>query len=339
MVLTSPLQAATMPMGQATPDELVTIDALRVTVPSRVGRSEAVRGVSFGVRRGEALGVVGESGSGKTLTCRALLGMLPPGCQVSSGSIHFDGHELSRYGERQWRSAYGTRIGAVFQDPGSYLNPAVPVGRQISEVLRVKGGLSRSQARDRAIELLGRMGLHQPAHVYRQIPSELSGGMVQRALLAIAVSCEPELLVADEATSALDVTTQAEVVDLIRELKRDLGLAVVFVSHDLALVQELCDRVVVFYSGEVVEAGEMAEVTARPRHPYTKALLEVSSLAHEGAWLPVIPGHPPAPTDEIVGCRFAERCAMAIDACRAGPVPDRDIALGHLARCVRAEDL
>jgi peptide/nickel transport system ATP-binding protein len=338
MVITQTmLDESTLPVDDT--EDLVRIKGLRITVPARGGRVEAVRGASFTVKQGEALGIVGESGSGKTLTCRALLGVLPSGCEVSSGSIAFDGDDLSALGEREWRDVYGTRMGAVFQDPGSYLNPAAPVGRQIREVLQVKAKLSRKAAKRRAIELLGQMGLQHPERVYSQVPSELSGGMLQRVLLAIAVSCDPELVVADEATTALDVTTQAEVIALLKQLQRELGLAIVFVSHDLAVVQELCDRVVVFYSGEVVEVARLDAVVEHPYHPYTSALLAVSSLVHDGTDLPVIPGQAPAPAEAVTGCRFASRCAYATDECRQGPIPLRELTPGRFVRCIRAEQL
>jgi ABC-type glutathione transport system ATPase component len=232
---------------------LLRVEGLRVTVP---GGAELVHGVDLTVARGEALGLVGESGSGKTLTCRAVLGVLPGRCEVAGGTIALDG-----------------RFGAVFQDPASYLNPSLSVGRQLAEVLRVNGGLGRRAARARALELLAAVGLRRPEAVYRQIPSHLSGGMQQRAMLAIAIACDPDLLVADEPTTSLDVKTQAEIVALLRALRARFGLALLFVSHDLGLVAELCDRIAVFHRGEIVETAETGELLARPRHPYTRSLL------------------------------------------------------------------
>ncbi|MDO9354471.1 MAG: ABC transporter ATP-binding protein, partial [Solirubrobacteraceae bacterium] len=200
-------------------DPLLSVHDLRVSVPGASGPVDAVHGVGFTLARGASLGLVGESGSGKTLTCRAILGALPGACEVSGGSIELDGDDLTRLDAKGWRALHSTRIGAVFQDPASYLNPSLSVGRQLAEVLRVKGGLGRREAKARAIELLGAVGLKRPESVYARIPAELSGGMQQRAMLAIAISCDPDLLIADEPTTALDVKTQAEIVVLLRELR------------------------------------------------------------------------------------------------------------------------
>jgi ABC-type glutathione transport system ATPase component len=247
------------------------------------GGREVVHGASLTVARGEALGLVGESGSGKTLTCRAILGVLPGACTVMSGSIDFDGVDLTTLDARGWRELRSTRIGAVFQDPASYLNPSLPVGRQLGEVLRVKGGLSRGEARARVLELFAAVGLRRPEVVRRQIPSELSGGMQQRVMIAIAIACDPDLLIADEPTSALDVRTQAEIVALLRSLRARFGLSLLFVSHDLAVVSELCDRIAVFHRGEIVETAPTAELLSTPQHPYTRSLLAAGTsggLAH-----------------------------------------------------------
>ncbi|MFF5231445.1 ABC transporter ATP-binding protein [Dactylosporangium sp. NPDC000521] len=303
---------------------------------------EAVRDVSFAIERGESVGLVGESGSGKTLTCRAVLGVLPPGVTVTGGGIHLGADlDLTRLDRRGWDSVRGNRIAAVFQDPASYLNPSLTVGRQLAEQLRLKGGLprlSRAQARTAAVDLLAAMGLRRPSVVYDQYPHELSGGMLQRALIAIAVAGEPELLVADEATTALDTAVQAEVLELLRHLREERGLALLLVSHDLAVVAEVCDRIAVFYAGEIVEQGPAAQVIANPRHPYTEALLRVASL---GDWrrrdLEVIPGRPPEPGAMPAGCRFAARCAHAVEACATpvglSTVDDRQV------RCHRAATL
>jgi peptide/nickel transport system ATP-binding protein len=318
-------------------EEVLRVRDLRVTVHE--GHVDAVRGISLTVRRGEAVGLVGESGSGKTLTCRAALGVLPAGTGIAGGSVEFDGRDLATHGWRDWSRVRGNRVGAVFQDPASYLNPSVPVGRQLAEVVRVKLGLSRRAARARAVELFDLVGLHRPEHVYRQLPHELSGGMLQRALIAIAVSCDPELLVADEATTALDVTIQAEVIELLRRLRDERGLAVLFVSHDLAVIAELCDRVVVCYGGEVVESGPTEEILLRPRHPYTRELVRVAALGLGRRGLEVIPGQPPAPGAAIPGCWFADRCRFTTDSCRSGPVSLTSVADGHDVRCVRADQL
>jgi peptide/nickel transport system ATP-binding protein len=326
---------------EALEDVLLRVDGLHVGVPVHGGgRADAVRGVSFELRRGEAVGLVGESGSGKTLTCRAVLGVLPPAVEVSGGSIRFGERRLDRLSRREWEELRGRRIGAVFQDPASFLNPSLTVGSQLGEVLRVKGGLDRRAARRRAVELLGRMGIHQPERVHDQVPAQLSGGMLQRVMIAIAVSCDPELVIADEATTALDVTTEREVIDLLRSLRERIGVSLLMVSHDLAVVAELCDRIVVFYAGDVVEAGPTEQIVSDPRHPYTRALLRVASLGDgDHRTLEVIPGQPPAPAAALPGCRFAPRCEHATAACVTRPVALRTLDDTRAARCVRAEEL
>jgi peptide/nickel transport system ATP-binding protein len=319
------------------PDELLTIDNLHVTVHD--GAATAVRGASLQIRPGEIVGLVGESGSGKTLTCRAALGVLPPGCAVGDGSISFAGRDVTGLSRRHWERVHGTDMGAVFQDPASYLNPVIAVGPQLAEVLRVKRGLGRRAARQRAVELFTAVGLRDPERVYDQIPGELSGGMLQRVMIAIAISCDPRLLVADEPTTALDVTIQAEVLELLQQLRDQRGLAVLFVSHDLAVITQLCDRIVVFYAGEVVESGPADEIVRAPRHPYTQALLRVASVGDFGRReLEVIPGQPPRVGADIQGCRFAARCPLAADACRAGDVESQLVASQHQVRCVRARE-
>ena len=316
---------------------LLSVDGLTVSVQD--GARAAVRDVSLRVGRGETVGLVGESGSGKTLTCRAVLGLLPTGCELGAGRIEFDGADLGTLGRRGWEALHGSRIGAVFQDPTSYLNPSLTVGRQLSEVLRVKRRLPRRAARAEARQLLAAVGLRDPDRVYNQYPAELSGGMAQRALIAIAISCEPDLLIADEATTALDVTVQAEVIALLLRLRAERGLSVLFVSHDLAVIAELCDRIVVFYAGEVVEDGPAREILHHPRHPYTRALLSVASVGdYRRRALETIPGQPPEVGARIDGCRFAARCGFAAKECRQAPIEIRSVAAGHEVRCQRVDD-
>jgi peptide/nickel transport system ATP-binding protein len=316
------------------------LDLADVTISVQDGTIHAVRGVSLQVRRSSSVGLVGESGSGKTLTCRAALGILAPGCRVESGTISFGGTDVSGLDPRQWRAIHGRRVGAVFQDPGSYLNPSVPVGRQVTEAVHAATGLGRRAARVRALELLTLVGLRGSEHVYRQIPGELSGGMLQRVLIAIAIAGDPELLVADEATTALDVTVQAEIIELLRRLRDERGLGILFVSHDLGVIAELCDHVVVFYAGEVVETGPVEEILRRPRHPYTQAMLRVASLGdYRRRELEVIPGQPPSVGERIAGCRFAARCAYAADECRSEAIELVGIGDQHDVRCARIEQI
>jgi peptide/nickel transport system ATP-binding protein len=333
---TSPRTGLGPGRGAAT-DEVLRIDDLHVSVHH--GAATAVRGASLQVRAGEIVGLVGESGSGKTLTCRAALGVLPAGCGIERGTVSFAGRDVTALPRREWERVHGRLMGAVFQDPTSYLNPSITVGGQLTEVLRVKLGLSRAAARQRAIELFEAVGLRRPERVFHQIPAELSGGMLQRVMIAIAISCDPQLLVADEPTTALDVTIQAEVIELLLHLRDQRGLAVLFVSHDLAVVTELCDRIVVFYAGEVVESGPAREIVERPRHPYTQALLRVASVGDfRRRELEVIAGQPPPVGADIAGCRFAERCPAAIPACRADSIRPMTVGRQHDVRCIRARD-
>jgi peptide/nickel transport system ATP-binding protein len=323
--------------GNPPPDEVLGIEDLNITVHD--GAATAVRGISLSVHTGEIVGLVGESGSGKTLTCRAALGVLPKGCGIGQGTISFEDKDVTHLSPRGWERLHGTGIGAVFQDPSSYLNPSLTAGSQLAEVLRVKQKLGRRAAHQKAIELFTAVGLHHPELVFHQIPAELSGGMLQRVMIAIAISCEPRLIIADEATTALDVTIQAEIIELLKDLRDQRGLAVLFVSHDLAVIRELCDRVVVFYAGEVVESGPVEEIIERPRHPYTQALLRVASVGdYQRRELEVIAGQPPRVGAEITGCRFAERCPAAVDACRSASVSLARLAPGHQARCIRVND-
>ncbi|MFJ4914080.1 ABC transporter ATP-binding protein [Streptomyces sp. NPDC088726] len=244
-----------------------------VRISDRVTDREIVHGVTFDLTPGRAVGIVGESGSGKTLTCRAALGILPAHFEVSGGSIEIAGTDIATLTSRQWTALRGATIGAVFQDPASYLNPSIRVGAQIAEVLRAKQGLKRREARHRAVELLRAVRLRDPELVYSQYTYELSGGMLQRVLIAAAIAVEPRTLIADEATTALDVTVQAEILDLLAELRERTGLALVVVSHDLAVVAQLCDEVLVMKQGDVVEHGPTRAVLHDPRHEYTRLLI------------------------------------------------------------------
>jgi peptide/nickel transport system ATP-binding protein len=326
-------------------EALLEVKDLRVSVGVRPGAGagvEAVHGVSFSIGPGETVGLVGESGSGKTLACRSILGVLAPGCRIDSGTIAFDGTDLLGLDRKGWDGVRGTRIAGVFQDPASYLDPSRTVGHQLSEQLRVKLRRGRREAHAEAVDLFAAMGLYRPDRVYHQYPHELSGGMVQRVLIAMAVSCNPELLIADEATTALDVTIQAEVLELLKKLQAERGLSILAVSHDLATIAELCDRVLVFYAGELVEAGRTEDVLGSPSHPYTEALLRVASVGNwERRELEVIPGNPPGVGARHTGCGFADRCAFAVDRCRDRPIDlvERTDQPGRSVRCLRADEV
>jgi ABC-type glutathione transport system ATPase component len=244
-----------------------------VHIRDQVSEREIVAGISFELTPGKVVGIVGESGSGKTITCRAALGILPEHFEVSAGSITLAGQDIADLSVKQWTQLRGSTISAVFQDPASYLNPSIQVGPQISEVIRVKKKVGRREGRAQALELLRAVQLRDTETVYSQYTYELSGGMLQRVLIAAAIAADPQILIADEATTALDVTVQAEILDLLADLRERTGLALVVVSHDLAVVAQLCDEVLVLRDGEVVEQGPTSEVLYRPQHEYTRLLI------------------------------------------------------------------
>jgi ABC-type dipeptide/oligopeptide/nickel transport system ATPase component len=263
-----PATASRPPRAAQHGDRLV-VDDLHLTGPA----GPLVHGVSFAVEPGEALGIVGESGSGKSLTCRSVLGILPRAVTITGGSARFGDTDLFALDESGWQQVRARRISAVFQDPGSYLNPSIVVGKQLAEVLRVHLGMGRREAFADAVRRLDELGIRDPELVAKQYPHELSGGMLQRVLIAIAVATDPELLIADEATTALDVTVQAEVLDLLAGLRAERGLSLVLVSHDLAVVAQVCDRVIVVKDGVVVEEGPVDRVLRDPSHEYTRRLI------------------------------------------------------------------
>jgi ABC-type dipeptide/oligopeptide/nickel transport system ATPase component len=251
----------------------VVLDVQDLKIRNAITGAELVKSISFSVRRGQTLGIVGESGSGKTLTCRAVLGILPNLIEVSDGTVAISGRRTDEFSKQDWIDFRGNVISAVFQDPGSYLNPSIRLGRQVQEVLRVKKGLSRREAKQETLRLFAAVHLREPDLVYEQYVHEQSGGMLQRVLIATAIALGPDILIADEATTALDVTVQAEILDLLMELKEQDGLSLVLVSHDLAVIAQLCDEVLVMKAGEVVEHGPADEILHSPRHEYTRLLI------------------------------------------------------------------
>jgi oligopeptide/dipeptide ABC transporter ATP-binding protein len=296
---------------------LLSIEALRVGFRGAGGSMiEAVRGVDFGIASGEAVGVVGESGSGKSLSMLAVMRLLSPPARTTLGRVIFDGEDLLLASEARMRAIRGRDIAMVFQDPQSSLNPALTIGRQITDVVRAHRRISRREARAIATEALERVGIQDAARRLDAYPHEFSGGMRQRVLIAMAIACRPRLLIADEPTTALDVTVQAQIVDLIAELRRDLGLAVIFISHNLQLVAEIVDRVVVMYGGKVVEDGPVEEIELAPRHPYTRLLKScVPSLTGPVGPLTAIEGAPPRLGRMPEGCPFSPRCPRAAEPC------------------------
>ncbi|MCW2667499.1 MAG: transporter [Frankiales bacterium] len=299
-----------------------------------------VDGVSFSVRRGETLAVVGESGSGKSVTNLAVMGLInAPQGRITSGRVLLEGTDLRALERRALEDVRGNRIAMVFQEPMTSLNPAYRVGDQIAEVVRRHRGVSRSAARARAVEALDHVGIPQASSRARAYPHEFSGGMRQRVMIAMAIACEPAVLVADEPTTALDVTIQAQALDLLRQMRDDLGMALVFITHDLAVVADIADRVMVMYGGQAVETAEVHELFAHPRHPYTEGLMRsMPQVGLRGRRLASIPGQPPRPTALPPGCRFAPRCPYALPKCDVPP-PLVDVVPGHATRCVRADEL
>ena len=319
---------------------LLDVDGLTIDVRSRSRHASVVRDVSLSVGVGEALGIVGESGSGKSLTLRALLGVLPRGTEIAGGSISYRGSVLVNDGREtaKMRSLRGREIGMVFQDATSALDPVIRVGDQITESLRRHTGLSRRAANTRTVELLDRMGIPDPRRRVRQYPHEFSGGMRQRVMIAMAIACSPSLLLCDEPTTALDVTTQTEILALLAELRREQGLAVIFVSHDLGVVADVCERVCVMYCGQIIETGARAEVFAAPRHPYTLGLIESApDIEAPSPALVAIPGEAPDATAPPAGCRFNPRCPMPLEECRSGGFPLIPLPGGRATACIRHE--
>ena len=315
---------------------LLELSQLRVDYHTPEGEVRVVRGIDLAVHAGEFIGIVGESGSGKSQLLLALLGLSSPGA-ILGGSIRYRGQELLGAGNAVLNRIRGNRIGIVFQDPMTALNPSLTVGTQITEVLRLHRGLSRRAASTRAAELLDAVQISEPRQRLRQYPHELSGGMRQRVMIAIALACEPEILLADEPTTALDVTVQAQILELLRTLRTRLGTAVVLITHDLGIVAELADRIAVMYAGRIVEEAPTDTLFAASRHPYTEALklsIPRIDLALPER-LPSIAGVPPNPASLPPGCAFAPRCRYRIDACEHAVPPLVEVVPGHRKACIR----
>jgi peptide/nickel transport system permease protein len=320
---------------------LLDVKDLSVEFLTETGPATVVDKVSFTVEAGEILGVVGESGSGKTVTSLGVMRLVPsPPGRITSGSVHFAGKDLLSLSLAELRDVRGDEIAMVFQDPMTSLNPVFTIGTQLVDAIRRHRDMTKRAARARAVELLDLVDIPDPERRIEDYPHQLSGGMRQRALLALALSCEPRLLIADEPTTALDVTVQAQILDLLRSLQERLGMAIVFVTHDLGVIADLCSRVIVMYAGQVVEEAPVEELFAHPRHPYTEGLLAaIPQLGTEDEPLASIPGVVPAPTAMPSGCRFHPRCPYAVPACAASPVELRSTGNGHLARCLRVGEL
>jgi len=321
---------------------ILEIDNLHLTFASRDGITRAVEGLSFQVYAGEMLGVVGESGCGKSVTAMSVLRLLPPPPTTHlSGAIRFRGEDLLQASEARMQAIRGNEISMIFQDPMTSVNPVLTIGEQIAEVLILHQGMSRKAAWARAVELLTLVNIPDPQHRVKEYPHQFSGGMRQRAMIAIALACKPALLIADEPTTALDVTIQAQIMELLDRLRRETGTAIVLITHDLGVVAESCDRVVVMYAGRKVEEASTVELFTQPAHPYTRGLLEAmphldTPLTVPRSRLSEIPGMVPSLRTAAVGCRFAPRCALAEERCRQELPPLALLAEGssqHRAAC------
>ena len=302
------------------------------------GEFAAVDGISFSVDSGRTLGIVGESGCGKSVTSLSIMGLLPKGQgRVSAGSIRFEGTDLATLGPEAMRTLRGNRMAMIFQEPMTSLNPAFTIGDQLIEGIRCHRDISAAEAREHAIAMLRRVRIPSPEQRIDEYPHKLSGGMRQRVMIAMALACEPQLLIADEPTTALDVTIQAQVLDLMRTLREETGTAIILITHDLGVIAELADDVAVMYSGKVVERAPVARLFAEPQHPYTIGLLgSIPKLHLAQDRLNAIEGQVPTPMTRMDGCRFAPRCPFAVDKCRQEVPPLMDMGEGHEAACWRA---
>jgi peptide/nickel transport system ATP-binding protein len=314
---------------------LLDVRDLRIALPTARGPVAALRGVSFDLERGQTLGLIGESGCGKSMTALALIGLQPDAATVG-GEIRFEGENLVGAPESRWCRLRGAQIGMVFQEPMTALNPLHPVGRQIAEPLRLHRGLSAAAARAEALRLLERVQLPQASRRLDAYPHQLSGGQRQRVVIAIALACRPALLIADEPTTALDASVQREVLDLLSGLVRDDGMALLLVSHDLAMVADRVERLLVMYAGQAVEQGPAAAVLAQPAHPYTGGLLAARPRLGlpRGTRLPTIPGRVPELHEMPAGCAFSDRCPRVDPACRAAAPPATARGPARMVRCI-----
>ena len=319
---------------------LLEVTDLHVRLNTPRGPADAVRGIGFTLERGETLGIIGESGCGKSITVMSLMGLLPETAHVS-GSIRFDGQELTQLSDAQMCRIRGNRIGMIFQEPMTALNPVHTIGRQVAEPLRLHRGLSASAAREEAIALLDRVGIPLASQRFDAYPHQFSGGQRQRITIAMALACGPDLLIADEPTTALDVTIQRQILDLISELVAERGMALMLISHDLGVIAQNVQRMLVMYGGSVVENGPTGEVFSDMRHPYTRGLFAARPRigAPRGGRLATIAGTVPELVDLPPGCPFAGRCAFTVPECSARKPEPVPLGHGHTARCIRLDDV
>lgn len=343
----TPVSRSEARSSAGTSSNVLEVDGLRTSFATEDGVVTAVDGVSFTVARGEVVGIVGESGCGKSVTAESVMRLLDEDTTDYEGSVVFDGDtDLLRLSEEKMRRYRGGRLGMIFQDPMSSLNPVYTIGNQLIEAIRSHTDLSKKKAHDKAVRMLELTGIPEPVMRMRQYPHQLSGGQRQRVVIAMALSCEPDLLIADEPTTALDVTTQAQILELMEDLRSRFNTGTMFITHDLGVVAEICDRVIVMYLGQVIEDTDVHTLFDAPMHPYTRGLLaSTPSLETDNSKdLPIIPGAVPTLRNVPQGCRFAARCPFAVEECtqrnpELRPYQGAGGAERHLVRCIRAEEI
>ena len=334
MAVASEARLAEAPAPYAAPPALLSVDGLALRFAGMPGCGNLIDGVSFSIARGETLCIVGESGCGKSVTALALMGLLPPAAEVVSGSAVLEGRDLFRLSERERADLRGNRMAMIFQEPMTSLNPVFTIGHQIAEGIRRHRDVSRAEARRRALDMLQRVRIPAPEKRIDAYPHQLSGGMRQRAMIAMALANDPHLLIADEPTTALDVTIQAQILALIRRLQEEMGTAMILITHDLGVVAEVADQVAVMYAGRIVEFGPVEAIFEDPQHPYTIGLMgSVPSLGRRAGPLATISGVVPSPDRMPPGCRFAPRCPFAEPRCPAEAPPEVALGPGHRAAC------
>lgn len=316
-------------------EKLLEIKDEKLSFFTPAGEVKALNGVSFSMNEGEVLGIVGESGSGKSVTAYSIMGLTAYPGKLIGGTIYFNGHQIEKMSEKEMRKIRGNEVSIIFQDPMTSLNPVYTIGNQITEVIRLHTGKSKKEAYDRAKELLELVGINEPTKRLKQYPHELSGGMRQRVMIAIALACEPKLLIADEPTTALDVTIQAQILELMQELRQKLGMSIIMITHDLGVVASMCERIAVMYAGHIVEYGTADEIFYEPKHEYTKGLINsIPKLsAQEIERLVPIEGQPVDLLNPPAGCPFAPRCANCMKICLCEMPPKTELSDTHYSHC------
>ncbi len=316
-------------------EKLLEIKDEKLSFFTPAGEVKALNGVSFSMNEGEVLGIVGESGSGKSVTAYSIMGLTAYPGKLIGGTIYFNGHQIEKMSEKEMRKIRGNEVSIIFQDPMTSLNPVYTIGNQITEVIRLHTGKSKKEAYDRAKELLELVGINEPTKRLKQYPHELSGGMRQRVMIAIALACEPKLLIADEPTTALDVTIQAQILELMQELRQKLGMSIIMITHDLGVVASMCERIAVMYAGHIVEYGTADEIFYEPKHEYTKGLIRsIPKLnVQETERLIPIEGQPVDLLNPPAGCPFAPRCANCMKICLREMPPKTELSNTHYSQC------